>query len=584
MNIKNASLASFNYSPEFFDSGFRFGLRQKLTVECFDSDITNDEGVAASVDDLNKSLSTKQGADFQPAWTVNGYTLSNAQLVGFSIDPGTWVQGVKYSLEIINFLDGTIEDNLSGEYYAGLDFKDTAKYLLDFSESFSFSTAPNSRDYSHSVTYVFSDGLDSTAFNAMDNKTGLEIAQELANACLKGKRPPFGFASPVLEGMYETYGVNCKRFFSEVYDYAHNSVTFVEKFVGLNEEPGEDYLVNRNTTVQLHEEGIVYVEEAGELDFKCGDVSEASMEAATEAQIELARASPGGRMVSAYAEYKQIIKTAYESETDCVLAELVLADDGGLLLLSNQRTYNLYTEKSTYSIRASNDGNDDDCKHEYKTTIAADQDWFTSTEAGSFVGLDKKIALKDPGGEDTTKIYPAYNKAYNCWNTMWTDPSTPDSRLRGLITSMQGFNSEAQIPSPQYTEDSITHSKTKGSISYRRSFSSHPRYSFNGDKIKSFSLTVREKVPHERKVVEDVINAIDVEGLSGGQVLQDLKGVTLMEKSNEFKLLGTRDASLSHLMGKCLSEAEMGENFLVGAKYGLSDLNDISLNLSLSWN
>ena len=104
MNITNASVASISYIPEFFDSDFRFGLRQKLSVQCFDTDISNDAGVAASVDDLNKLLSSRSGAEFTPSWTVNGYTLSNAQLVGFSIEPGNWVKGVKYSLEIFHKL------------------------------------------------------------------------------------------------------------------------------------------------------------------------------------------------------------------------------------------------------------------------------------------------------------------------------------------------------------------------------------------------------------------------------------------------------------------------------------------------
>ena len=202
MNITNATVASFNYAPEFFGSDFRFGVRQKLTVECFDSEVLDKEGVAASVDDLNNLLSNKSSANFTPAWTVNGYTLSNAQLVGFTIQPGNWVQGVKYSLEIVNFLDGTIEDNISDPYYSGLVFNKYARYLLDFSESFSFNTAANSRDYTHTVTYAFSKALDAVAVNTQGapTKTGLDIAKELANKCLKGGRPPFGFRFSCIAG------------------------------------------------------------------------------------------------------------------------------------------------------------------------------------------------------------------------------------------------------------------------------------------------------------------------------------------------------------------------------------------------
>jgi len=580
MNITNATLASLNYTPEFFGSDFRFGVRQKLTAECFDSDVTNTDGVAASVDELNEVMNGK----FKASWTVNGYTLSNAQLIGFTIEPGNWVQGVKYSLEILNFLSGTVGGSLGGAYFAGLQsatFTKYAHYLLDFSESFSFNTAANSRDYSHTVTYAFSKGLDAVVVSKKGGtgETGLEIAKKLANTCLKKGRPPFGFASPVLEDMYQTYGVDCKRFFTEVYDYVQNTATFTEKFTSLNEED-KSYLLSRNTSVQLLQDGIVNVSESSELDFKCGAVSAASMETDTDAEIQEARE---GRLTSVYEEYKDIILASYDDPQDCTLAPLVLDDDGLVALIENNRTYNIFTEKSSYFIKATNDAEEGACRHEYKSTIAADQDWFTASEAGSFIGNDKRIELKNPGTDDTERIYPAYEKALVCWAEMWGDPQNPDTRLPAAITAMNGFNAEAQAASPQYTEDSVTYSKVKGSISYQRAFSSHPRYAINDEKVKYLDITIREKVPYERKVIEDVVDAVSIPQLDGAQILQDLQGDTLMEKSNQFKLLGTRDASLSHLMDKCLTRTEMGENFLTDAKYALTDLNDITLDLSMSW-
>ena len=385
--------------------------------------------------------------------------------------------------------------------------------------------------------------------------------------------------------MYQTYGVDCKRFFTEVYDYVQNSVTFTEKFTSLNDEDAKEYLLSRNTTVQLLNDGIVHISESSDLDFKCGTVTAATMEADTEAEIEEARqVTPPGRMMLLYNEYKAIIKASYDDPKDCTLNELVLDDDGNLALTENNRTYNIFTEKSNYFIKATNDAKEGACKHDYKNTIASDQDWFTATEDGSFVGNDKRIGIKNPAEPDSERIYPAYEKAEVCWTEMWGDAENPDTRSRDQLTAMAGFNSEAQTASPKYIDDSVTYSKVKGSITYRRSFSSHPRYALNDKKVKYLDISLREKIPYERKVVEDVVDAVNIPQLGGGQILQDLKGDTLMEKSNTFKLLGTRDASLGELMDVCLKRVEMGENFLVGAKYGLTDLNDITLDLSLSWN
>ena len=190
MNVNNATNISVQYRPEFFDSDFRFGLRQVVSFDCWDSDITNNSVIAASLSDIQQ---TSNKLDFEQ-WSINGITIENAQITSFSIDQGEWVAGIKYRIELLNYLDGTVEDNLGGSYYQGLDFDGKSKYLTNFSESFNFDLGENSMGYNHTVTYQFSKALNEKASNG---KTGLEISKELANKALKGGRPDFGFSSPV---------------------------------------------------------------------------------------------------------------------------------------------------------------------------------------------------------------------------------------------------------------------------------------------------------------------------------------------------------------------------------------------------
>jgi len=48
-------------------------------------------------------------------------------------------------------------------------------------------------------------------------------------------------------------------------------------------------------------------------------------------------------------------------------------------------------------------------------------------------------------------------------------------------------------------------------------------------------------------------------------------------------MLGARNASLEDMLDASLDIAEEGENFLNGAKYSFSELNDINFSLNLSW-
>jgi hypothetical protein len=161
-----------------------------------------------------------------------------------------------------------------------------------------------------------------------------------------------------------------------------------------------------------------------------------------------------------------------------------------------------------------------------------------------------------------------------------------NDRLKPLINSMNKYNNMAQVASSKHIDDSVTYSKVKGRISYSRSFSSHPRYSKNGEGIKYMDVSISEQTPFDRKVVEDVVESVNIvpgEG-KGGQILQAQKGTTLMSKTNDFRMLGARDASLDKMVSTALEGVEAGENFLVAAKYGFSDLNDINFSMNFTWN
>ena len=100
MKVSNAVQLSISYNPEFFNSSdFRFGTRRSARFECWDSDITNQSGVAASLTDIQTLYEESSFTN----WSINGFVFDNAQLTSFEILEGDWVAGVRYSFELLEF-------------------------------------------------------------------------------------------------------------------------------------------------------------------------------------------------------------------------------------------------------------------------------------------------------------------------------------------------------------------------------------------------------------------------------------------------------------------------------------------------
>ena len=146
-------------------------------------------------------------------------------------------------------------------------------------------------------------------------------------------------------------------------------------------------------------------------------------------EIEEAR----DRMQDIFDEYKEIIKAAFDS-INCTMKDLVLDSDGKPALITKSRTYNTFTRKSNYSITGTNDPEEGEVRHEYRSILSGDQDWLQSSEDGEIIGNGKRVEL-----QGDQKTYPAYKKALAFWNNL-NSSNEIDNRLKDLINDMSNYN------------------------------------------------------------------------------------------------------------------------------------------------
>ena len=569
--INNATILGFSQNGTFFDGDFRFGNKRIISLECLTTDISNELDVSANA--ARDLMYLSQTDDYQMLH-INGIAFNAAKFNSFEINGEDWVRGATCSMEVETYEEGTIESNLGGDYYKGLDFAGLAHFLDDFSEDFDFERSANSRSYTHSVSLKFSDAAQISASPRMSGPVAL--AKEFAARIFQTKqanRPDFAFTETQLQSLYNTFDDDYHRTISEDYDNINNTCSFTENFVSYDNIDGSNnYSTQSTQSFEYGDNGVISVSEKGEV----LGLLNANYEAA-ESALDSVIAAATGNITTIFNNYKNLTKTT----NTCDIPNLVQNEDStGPRLITQGKTINIYEGLIAYELEATNDpAKGPTANHSYTTSVKLNGDYFIATEDGDIEGVDEPLG---PVIEGDNLNYQKLDQAISKFNY---ENSLIDTRTKGIISN----------PSPEYILNSETVSKFKGTINYSRSFSSEPRYADNDGIAKQITIDVRRDSKVPRKAVESIINSPlpeDEERKStegGAQLLQVVRkagepiGYSLSPQSNSIKIVGKRNSKLPGLLNLVGDVVEPGDHYIEGCKYSFNDENTMQLNINFNW-
>ena len=524
--INNATILGFSQEGTFFDGDFRFGNKRIINLECLSTDISNESDVSShAVRDL---IYLSKTDDYQRVH-INGISFDTVKFTSFNVDGDEWVRGATCSISLEAYEEGTIESNLGGTYYEGLDFQGLAHFLDDFSEDFSFNRTENSVTYTHSVTLKFSDAAEIKGNPRLSGPVAL--AKEFAGKLFQTKntnRPDFAFSDTQLQSIYKTFDDDYHRTISEEYDNINNTCTFTENFEAFDQRsPDNSYSTKSTQSFDFDSNGIITVSEQGEI-LGLTKANYEAADAALNTEITAAKA----RLDVLFYKYAELVKT----NTTCEIPALVTDEAGtALRAISSGKTINIYEGIISYSITATNDpSKGPTANHSYTTQVQLEGDYFVASENGTIEGIAEPLG---PVIVEKPLEFKKYNQAMTKFTSI---SSSIDTRLKASISN----------PSPQYITNNETLSEYKGTISYSRAFSNAPRYKDNDGIAKKITVDVQNSKPIVRHSVENIINSplpedeqlASQEKLRGSQILQIPGGLqtpvgySLAQKSNSIQI------------------------------------------------
>lgn len=569
--INNATILGFSQQGEFFDGDFRFGNRRIISLECLSTDISNESGASAhAVRDL---LYLSKTDDYQRVH-INGISFDTVKFNSFAVDGDDWVRGANCSIELEAYEEGTIESNLGGSYYEGLDFGGLAHFLDDFSEDFSFERSENSITYTHQVSLKFSEAVEIASSPRLTGP--IALAKEFAGKLFQTKsagRPDFAFTDSQLQSIYQTFDDDHHRTISEDYDNINNTCSFTENFTAYeNIDGSNNYSTKATQSFEYGGDGIITVREKGEI---LGLLTDNY--AAAENALDSVIATATGNINNVFNHYKNLTK----SDQECDIPDLVSnAADTGPRLISHGKTINIYEGIISYDIQATNDpAKGSEANHSYTTSVRLNGDYFIASEEGNIEGVAEPLGPVIAGSE---LDYQKFDQARSKFNT---EDSLIDTRVKALITN----------PSPSYISNSETNSKLKGAISYSRSFSNEPRYKDNDGILKQITVDIKTEQKIARKAVESIVNSplpegeekISTEG--GAQLVQIVRrdgipiGYSLPTKSNSIRMVGKRDSQMVNMLNTVTGVIDPGDNYIQNCTYSFNDENTMQLNIDFTW-
>jgi hypothetical protein len=588
LTITQGTVLSFTYNMVNLDSGFRFGVRQNITVQVSKLDCGNTpkEGqIGLQASELDELIKTKDYFDL----TINGHKFDNKfQLTGFTIDEGNWSAVTEGTISVQSFEEGEIALDSGNEDYKGWDVdRPEWKYLEEFSDDFTFSRAANSISYSHNVNFKFGGGGDDLLKANQPHITdalsiGLSFAQKMvAN---KEGRPSFDWLKEVgFQNLYSDIAPpDYKRLITETVDEINNTVNVTETFEAenLKDDSCGSYSFSAQQTIDILEDGIINVSEKGTLiGLEVGDKNRREMpEDCLDVELGAAVNAGDGRLQKIFEHYTQTLE-----EEDCVgeIPDLVTDSSGDLILTQKGITRDPFRGKISYSVTATNDQKLGElAKHEYTVEIAALKwdttnaclPYFKVTRQGTFTGVDSKNLILNKKGEIAR---PRFDKAKEAWEDEKNNIKKDTRDCAGVAAN--------QYP----VAVSNTYSPYKGTVSYSIIYSTEPKYGTTSTDYKLWTDKYNHSNPAAganclfQYTLQNVVNHPD-----GTQLLQKRNTTQLPSSTDTQKLVGKRDALLKDLLDSARGKATpvaSEPKILKDCNYTFNAHNDIILDATFNW-
>ena len=576
--VTNATLLGYNQEILYFGSDIGFKKTIALDLACSATDISNQSGASPTAKTLFEFLNTSQ--DYSDLY-INGTLMGAAKVTGFSVDAGDMVNEANCS---VSFLIHSTYDDLtllsSSTYYK--DYADALptntkfpQILDSFSDSVSMSRSNNAISYSRNISISANKSLNIETL-------GDEVRKFVKGILAFGtfSFPDFTSFDKDIKKLADPAN-GFKKFITETVDNVSNTYNFQESLEAGNVQT--DYSLVLTHSYSRDQAGIEAVTEDG------------AIIGLTSPRIDAAEAAWVKEVTLSSDRLKAFYLTARLS-SDC--PPLNLKSGGDLLYLTTSKTVNEFEGTIGYSVSANNDPrykDGDGERWEYTITLDNDGVYQTSNEQGTINGKGY-VKYDASTSDDRFQDYPKYQTA----KTFLTDVvfASASATLNNRITRL--IDATNFSVSPKLIRRTEAHSPRQGVISYSRSFSNNPKYSFNDGtnlikKLES-NATLSATIPithsfvsiapeDEREIIQKqsteslstlstnstaLAYRIDAEG-----ELNKLQAIGMIVNDNTIK---------AGIPINVLTALDGDTTYLGSASYSFSSLNDVIFSLTTAYN
>ena len=512
VSLDNATTLGWDVSWEYTDNNSeKLKKITTISVELLAVDLDN----ATAVGDCVTPLTDLRNDRSYPEIIINSYSFGSGQLKSFDLSEGTFVnEGVaSLSFEVVGdpaenggvcWLRGE-----GGEYYDGLPLDDPLfkpKNLENLSETFSFSSGKDGGgSFSHSIDIQFNSTDGVVADDSIDTATAnIATAQALALKIFEANpQPPFGIKAlpDILQAP------NLSTYYSENLDYVNGGCSF-EKTYDAPEQECQGGACSTHSLSYSRSDCVDSVSINGEVK-GIWDAPKSKMDYAQSGwQGYFPGASAPSPSEGVESEIRSRLSAMFDRFKDGDAAALNTVD-GEIALVNLCTTFDTFEGVISYNADANNDPKQEgDCEIGQSQTLTYNKqdgppvkEVITVSENVTVQGKGKMRSVSDDG---TT--YPAYEKAEECYNTLWDGA---DARLQDLYPEGSWLtpNGESLAKSKgnfKKTSSSVKSSNYQGSKSYTVTYSDDKTLQDEEGCIKESTLNITHAGAKQRYAISTV--------------------------------------------------------------------------------
>lgn len=452
MIFDNVELLGYNHQNKFLgDHGFVINRIKTITIRGYVLDLINYNGVQSIFEDTLKLQ--KECSVYQELF-INGKFFGNGRATSFSVEAGNWVRTTTYSATFEVYENINLLQNFLTKEFDDIDFtepylKNNFKFLKEFSENFNVTFDSNSKvlDGSHKV--------EIECFSDSANINQIDLAKYLAAELLQSS------SSNIFETDY-LYRADYIKSNSESYNIISNKCSFESNFSYKADGTTDPYYVNTTHSISVDQEGIITVEESGEVIVE----SESTGGDILLTGVKQRLLSAPGRCEDFFNSYATKISgsTTFDPlNTNKELQKTIVVDR--------------IQQRANYTIQYNNDPKRLNDKYVLTRVLSMEfdaQGIWSITESGSSTGIGRL------GSEEK------YSNAKLGWSVV-----SPGVESR-ILSFYNTYAKNKTGRTPQYVDKNVTFALYRGEITYDVKYSDDPKLSDTAGDGGQYEITVSD--------------------------------------------------------------------------------------------